>query len=125
MGRTRWQGDVRRLTLRATLLLIALTALPLGVAAETLRSEKDVVVKAIVAGTALFVPALIGVVTFVCRLVYDPEDRRFGDAFLLVYMTMTFISVLGVVLVFMFDKPMAALLGIALFGFLAYLSLWI
>lgn len=118
----RWEGDVRRTKLRDALLLVALTALPLTVAAEVLRSKHDLVVKTIVAGTALLVPGLIGLTWVVCRLLFR---GRAGELFLIVYMTLTFLSVLAVVLVFMFDKPMAGLLGVALFGFLAYLSSWI
>ena len=84
----RWEGDVRRTKLRDALLLVALTALPLTVAAEMLRSKHDLVVKTIVAGTALLVPGLIGLTWVVCRLLFR---GRAGELFLVVYMTLTFL----------------------------------
>jgi dipeptide/tripeptide permease len=120
-----WQADAEPTRLRDAMLLVALTALPLAVAARTLRSSHDLVIKSIVIGAALGVPAVIFASTLLGRLLFSPDDRRRSDLFLIVYMGLTFLSVFAIVTVFMFDKPMAAMLGIALFGFLANLSRWI
>lgn len=117
-------ADLRRTTVRDLLALVVLTGVPLAVAATAARSDHDVVVKAIVVGTSLFVPTLIVAAWLVCRLA-RPGAAQLPDWFVVVYMAMTFLSVLAVVTVFMFDKPMAGLLGLGLFGLMAYLSSWI
>jgi hypothetical protein len=119
-----WESETRRTTIRDLLILVALAGLPLAVAATALRSDRDAVIKSIVVGTSLVVPALVALTWLVCGL-YRPRGARRGDLFVVIYITLTFISVLAVVMVFMFDRPMAGLLGLGLFGLLAYLSSWI
>lgn len=119
-----WSGDVRRLTLRDLLTLVALLALPLAVVGTTARSDRDPVIKAIVIGTSLVVPGVIGLTWAACR-VSQPRGSRPADFFVVVYIGLTFLSVLAVITVFMLDKPMSGLLGLALFGLLAYLSSWV
>ena len=119
-----WPADLRRTTVRDLLLIVALTGVPLAVAATAARSDRDAVVKAIVVGASLFVPAVIVLAWLVCRLA-RPGEAHLPDWFVVVYMAMTFFSVLAIVTVFLFDRPMAGLLGLGLFGLLAYLSSWI
>jgi hypothetical protein len=119
-----WQADARRTNVRDLLLLVVLTGVPLAVAATAARSDHDVVVKSIVVGTSLFVPAVIVLAWMVCRMA-RPGEVRMPDWFVVVYTALTFLSVLAVVMVFMFDRPMAGLLGLGLFGLMAYLSSWI
>lgn len=119
-----WPLDARRTTVRDLLILVALTSMPLAVAATAARSDRDGVVKAIVVGASLLVPATIVTAWLACRLA-QPHAARLPEWFVVVYMALTFLAVLAIVTVFMFDKPMAGLLGLGLFGLMAYLSSWI
>lgn len=119
-----WPAERRRTTVRDLLILVALTGVPLAVAATTLRSNRDLVVKGIVAGASLVVPLVIGLAWLGCRLA-RPDEAHMPDWFVVVYMAMTFLAMLAIVTVFMFDRPMAGLLGVGLFGLMVFISTWI
>jgi hypothetical protein len=119
-----WPADIRRTTVRDLLALVVLTGVPLAVAAMAARSDRDLVVKSIVVGASLFVPTFIVLAWLVCRLA-RPGEPHMPDWFVVVYTALTFLSVFAIVVVFMFDMPMAGLLGLGLFGLMAYLSSWI
>jgi uncharacterized membrane-anchored protein len=121
----RWRSYDRPTNLYDLMLLVALTALPLAAAATTLRTSNDPIVRGIVVLACLAVPTGVGLVWFVCRLWRPRGERTRDDLFLVVYIVLTLVSVLATVLVFLFDRPAAGMLGLALFGLLAYLSSWI
>jgi hypothetical protein len=124
MAPQRWESDVRHTTTRDLLVMVALASLPLAVVGIMARSDSLPVVKAVVIGISLIVPALIGGTWCVCGLA-RPRNRWKSDLFVLVYIGLTFLSIVSVVTVFMFDRSMAGLLGLGLFGLLAYLSSWV
>lgn len=121
MEPNRWTSDVRRTTIRELLVIVALASLPLAVAGMTARSDLDSDQKVLIVGIALLVPGLIALAWSVCGLAW-PRQRWRSDAFVLIYMALTFVSIVGVVVVYLIDRPMAGLLGLSLFGLLAYLS---
>ena len=125
MSRQEWQPHNRPTNLRDLMILIALAGMPLALAASTYRHQKDVVVRALVMIASLGVPFGVAVVWFACRMFRSRDQRVHDNLFLVVYMVLTFVSVLCIVFVFMFDKPTAGLLGVSLFCLLAYLSSWI
>jgi F0F1-type ATP synthase assembly protein I len=117
----RWTSDIRRTTIRDLLVIVALASLPLAVAGITARSDRAWGQKALIVGVALVIPTLIALTWYAYDLA-RPRQRWRSDVFVLIYIGLTFLSIVSVVVVFMLDRPMAGLLGLSLFGLLSYLA---